>query len=227
MRSSIATLVVAGSLLVGFAASPSPNEPRYAAAAAVKTSCERDGVRVDWIVGYSSSPAPAGYRVSDVRVSGISKACLGAELSVALTEGGIERARGGRTSITGGTEIVPMNHSMLASSVDGVHLAITKTTNLRPPARCASESFRGATTGTRAADELRGTRFDDLIVGLTRNDKLVGFAGGDCLAGQSGADRLLGGGGADILLGGPGRDACIGGRGRDVLLGCEPVGGRT
>jgi Ca2+-binding RTX toxin-like protein len=244
MRIAVALIVMGVALVGGFLAAPPQPQPGYTSIAAEHGTCDPDGVTVGYATTFSSSPAPAGYRVTDVRVGGISSACLGTDVSVALTQAGAELATGGPVEIAGDTTMVPMRSPPLAQAVDGVRVAISGATGVPVPGWCLPRTFDSSMAGSVAAERLVGTALPDLIVGLAGDDELVGLGGGDCLAGQSGHDVLIGGSGGDVLLGGAGSDilrggrgrdalrggtgvdTCHGGRGRDSFVSCEKVSGR-
>jgi Ca2+-binding RTX toxin-like protein len=219
MRTAIAIIVVGVALVAGFLGVRPQPQPGYTSIAAEHGTCDPDGVTVGYTTTFSSSPAPAGYRVTDVRVGGISSACLGTDVSVALTQAGAELATGGPVEVAGDTTMVPMRSPPLAQAVDGVRVAIWGDTGVPVPRWCLPRTFDSSMVGTGAAERLVGTALPDLIVGLAGDDELVGLGGGDCLAGQSGHDVLIGGSGGDVLLGGTGSDSLRGGRGSDTLRG--------
>lgn len=110
---SLAGVVVAAAATLG---GVSVNQ--LGAGSAVVSSCDDDGVALDYVVAFDGGSGT--YVVTDVDVSGIDAACGGAELSVALVGGGARLAAGGPVTVADGVSSVrvPLDVVAPASAVD-------------------------------------------------------------------------------------------------------------
>jgi hypothetical protein len=95
-------------------------------------ACDPDGVTVGYAVTFRDDLSPKGYRVSEVRVHGISSDCIDHEIAVALTSGSDIVARSWGTTISSESMSLPLRSETLARLIDGVQVKIDDAT--LPPA---------------------------------------------------------------------------------------------
>ncbi|MGQ0678994.1 MAG: calcium-binding protein [Actinomycetota bacterium] len=179
--------------------------------------CQDGAVQTSYATAFGSG----GYRVSSVSVEGISPACLGADLSVAVKGSGSILAAAGPIVISGITQVVPLSPAPLASAVDEVEVTIFDPDAVPVPPECTGMEFDAFQEGNDLSSILTGGAGRDLLLGRGGADILRGNAGADCLDGGTGSDRIEAGRGADVLIGGEGADRLEGGDGNDTLYGGE------
>jgi hypothetical protein len=89
-------------------------------------SCDTDGVAVTYTEAYEQT-APAGYKVTDVTVTGVASACAGQTLSVTLSGAGDQAVGEGSITVpaSGTDHVVAISSHPLAQDVTRADVVIT------------------------------------------------------------------------------------------------------